>query len=294
MIRRPPLTIAGAVVCVLLLVSGACAGNELHAAKGAGSTTSVPASSPTTPQATGPATTGGAATGEGTTPSRTNALGGWRPGPLRWSSCASHPGFKCATLTVPLDWDNTTGTTVDLALARQPASGKRKGYLLINPGGPGASGLDFTFGNPLSDAIAATYDIVGWDPRGVGKSTHLKCGSKVEPFLRQDPDPDTTAEQTALDDAAKAVANECASSDLALLSHLGTDDVARDLEAIRMALDDQQLNFVGFSYGTYIGLRYAALFPTHIRSMVLDGVLDSTQRLEDLLAGQARFLRMMN
>ena len=280
MIRRPPSAIVGAILGVVLLVSASCAGNELHAATGSASTTSAPSTSPSptsAPAGSPPAR-----------PTTTNAPGGWRPQALRWSNCPSHAGFKCATLSVPLDWTDPAGTTIELALARQPATGRRQGYLVANPGGPGASGLDFAYGNPFSDAIRARYDIVGWDPRGVGRSTHLRCGSKVDPFLAQDPDPDTPAEQAALDGAAKAVADQCAGSDLALLSHMGTDDVARDLEAIRTALGGQPLNFFGFSYGTYIGLRYASLFPTHIRSMVLDGVLDPTQKFADWLAGQAK------
>ena len=135
--------------------------------------------------------------------------------------------------------------------------------------------------------LTKRFDLVSWAPRGAGQSTPLACRSKVRPFLALDPDPDGPVEQTAIDDAAKAVADECGRLDSDLLAHLGTDDVARDLEALRIALDDSQLSFMGFSYGTFIGTRYAALFPTHIRAMVLDGPLDPTENLADGLAGQA-------
>jgi pimeloyl-ACP methyl ester carboxylesterase len=122
----------------------------------------------------------------------------------------------------------------------------------------------------------------------VGQSTHLQCGSAVKPFLHLDPSPDNDAEQTSIDTAAQAVAQQCAQTDANLLSHLGTDDTARDLEALRLALGDPKLTYYGFSYGTYIGERYLALFPTHVRAIVLDGVVNPTEDLQTLLAGQTK------
>ncbi len=262
-----------------VFTAAACSGNELRAR----SSTTHPTATSTVPPESTTAAIRPSGSGQTTAPSSS-----WRPGRLNWRACDGQPAFQCATLSVPLDWADPSGTKIDLAIGRQPASGKRKGYLLSNPGGPGGSGLDFLFGNPFSTAVLAKFDIVSWDPRGVGASTHLQCGKKVDSFLAADSDPDDATEQRTLDDAARAVADECTASDLSLLAHMGTDDVARDLEAIRVALDDQPLNYVGFSYGTYVGLRYAALFPTRIRAMVLDGVLDPTQRFAEWLAAQTK------
>ena len=190
----------------------------------------------------------------------TGALG-FTPAALRWQKCDDAPGFECTTMAVPVDWDQPAGETVDLAIARQPATGDRIGSLLTNPGGPGGSGLDYLFQEPFSGDIAKRFDIVSWDPRGVGRSSPLGCGDRVAPFLRNDPDPDTPQEQTAIDADASAVAQECADEDATMLPHIGTETVARDLDAIRAALGDDKLTYVGFSYGTSIGPQYLRLFP---------------------------------
>jgi pimeloyl-ACP methyl ester carboxylesterase len=273
-------------VAVALAVAS-CSGNELDVASRRPPVTSTtePRSSTTT---TAPSTT---TTAPPTTIPATPAQGsgfpeGWMPDPLAWTRCAGHGGFQCATLRVPLDWSNPAGDQVALALARQRATGNRIGSLVTNPGGPGASGLDFLFGEPFQQPLRERFDLVSWDPRGVGASTHLFCGSKVSGFLHLDPDPDDSTEQRAIDTAAKAVADECAAKDARLLEHIGTDDTARDLEAIRLAVGDPKLTYFGFSYGTFIGERYLALFPTHVRAIVLDGVVNPTEGLEGLLRGQ--------
>lgn len=211
----------------------------------------------------------------------------WEPPELQWSDCGLPRDGACATLTVPLDWARPDGATVDLAVGMIPASGARIGSLVTNPGGPGGSGLDFLAADPLSPDLARRFDLVSWDPRGVGASTALRCGDQVAPFLAMDPDPDDESEQAALDRAAAAVATECGEEDSVLLAHLGTDDVARDMEALRRALGDEPLNYLGFSYGTDIGQSYAEQFPHRIRTMVLDGVVDPSVGFEDFLAAQA-------
>lgn len=225
---------------------------------------------------------------DGTTDPTSGFPAGWKPPRLRWSACEDDRSAQCTTLEVPLDWSQPQGPTIELALARRRATGQKLGSLFLNPGGPGGSGIDFLLGGGIDGELASRFDLVSWDPRGVGRSSPLRCGSKVAPFLSLDPDPDTPAEQTALDDAAAAVAEQCGQLDGDVLPHLGTDDVARDLEAMRLAVGDPQLTYMGFSYGTFIGTRYAALFPTHIRAMVLDGPLDPTESLTDSLAAQAQ------
>ena len=212
---------------------------------------------------------------------------GWTPGPLTWSDCEDLPGAECAGLDVPLDWDDPNGPTLTLALARTAARGDRIGSLLINPGGPGASGRRFVAARPLGGGLEARFDVVSWDPRGVGASGGLVCGDEVGRFMSLDPEPDDAAEQRALVAAAGAVSEECASEDGEVLAHLGTEDVARDLEAIRLALDEGPLNYLGFSYGTQIGQTYAQLFPSQIRAMVLDAVVDPALGFEQFLIEQA-------
>ena len=219
-------------------------------------------------------------------PIASDSLGGWKAPELEWAECTGERGFECATLTVPLDWDDVDGDTIDLALGRDQASGDRIGALVTNPGGPGGSGLDFLFSQPFDDSLSSRFDIVSWDPRGVGRSTAFDCERHVDDFLANDPDPDTDAEQEAIDEDAETVADDCATASPGLAANVGTDSVARDLEAIRMALGEDQLTYMGFSYGTLIGLRYLALFPTTARAVVLDGVVDPTEGFTDWLTNQ--------
>jgi pimeloyl-ACP methyl ester carboxylesterase len=287
-VRRP--LIASAVVALLVALV-ACAGNQLDAAsKRDRATTTRPSPTTTTTTAPPESTTTVPPAPTPTAPVTPSAGSGfpegWTPEPLTWSRCEGRAAFQCATLRVPLDWSNPAGDQVALALARRPATGDKIGSLISNPGGPGASGREFLFGQPFAEELSDRFDLVSWDPRGVGASSHLFCGSKVDPFLHLDPDPDDAAEQRAIDTAAKAIADECATKDAQLLPHIGTDDTARDLEAIRLAVGDDELSYIGFSYGTFIGQRYLALFPTHVRAMVLDGVVNPTEGLEGLLTGQ--------
>ncbi len=211
----------------------------------------------------------------------------WQPPALQWTACDLPRDGRCATLPVPLDWTRPDGPTVDLAVGMIPASGARIGSLVMNPGGPGGSGLDFLDADPVSPDLGRRFDLVSWDPRGIGASTPVRCGDAVPALQQADPDPDNAAEQAALDRAAAAVSSECDAEDAALLAHLGTEDVARDLEALRRALGDEPLNYLGFSYGTAIGQSYASQFPHRIRTMVLDGVVDPSVGFEDFLAAQA-------
>src|SRR5262245_28754459 len=205
---------------------------------------------------------------ETTTAPIADPLGGFTPAPIDWEDCGR---IECATVEVPLDWSDVTGPTIDIALARDPADDEDAppGFLAYNLGGPGAEGVSSVaagiFDGPLSDR----FDVVSWDPRGIGESEPLSCGDAVEPFLDADPDPDDAAEQSELETLADAVAAECGNEDGDILGHLGTDDVARDLEAIRRAYGEP-MSYVGFSYGTLIGLRYAELFPTGAEGIVLD------------------------
>jgi pimeloyl-ACP methyl ester carboxylesterase len=197
------------------------------------------------------------------------------PVPIQWRGCGG--GLDCGTVTVPVDYVHPDGGTIDLALVRHPASdpARRIGTVLANPGGPGASGVRrVARGFRVSPEVGRRFDVVGFDPRGVGGSASITCGATVAAFRHADLTPDTPAEETTLRDTAKAVADECIRTEGPRLTHLGTLDVARDVEVIRRAIGEPTISFVGLSYGTEIGLVWADLYPTSVRALVLDGVVN--------------------
>ena len=208
---------------------------------------------------------------------------------LDWARCGSR--LRCASLEVPLDHDDPSGPTISLAVAMLPAADPdaRIGVLVTNPGGPGGSGVDFLDGDgPFSDDIARRFDIVSWDPRGVGRTEPLACGERLaESLLTVDLAPIDPVGHVALERAARDDAAACATANGALLHHAGTADAVMDVEAIRLALGDDPITYVGFSYGTLIGLRYAERFPSHLRAMALDGIVDPQQTLGDQLTTTA-------
>lgn len=214
-------------------------------------------------------------------------LNGFVPEPLEFDGCGRD--LECATLSVPLDWDDPEGDTIDLAVTRIPASGgDSQGAIATNPGGPGASGNEFIVGGVFDDSIAEVYDTISWDPRGVGESAPLVCDEAViEDFVRLDTDPDDAVETAALDEGAQAVGASCEAGSGEELPFVGTASVARDLEAIHRA-SGEPMGYMGFSYGTSIGLQYLNLFPDGMElGVVLDGVVDPTDTQTDLLRGQA-------
>jgi pimeloyl-ACP methyl ester carboxylesterase len=198
---------------------------------------------------------------------------------LIWKSCGQT--MQCTTAAAPLDWSNPAEGKVSLALVRQPATGKRLGSLLVNPGGPGASGYDFVKDSvdfATDKTLQASYDIVGFDPRGVGRSTAVKCYDPTEmtkylysitPGVRGSDS--WIASNTA---QATSFANACQQNSGALLAHVDTVSAARDLDLLRAVLGDKKLNYLGYSYGTYLGTIYAELYPHNTGRLVLDGALD--------------------
>jgi len=190
---------------------------------------------------------------------------------LVWAPCDA---AECATLAVPLDHDAPDGATIELALARLPATGDRIGPLLVNFGGPGSRTVEALAAFPWPQAIRARFDIVAVDPRGVGGSTPLACGLPAAELYALDHGVDDEAERQALLDASEAYARDCDERHGELLPHVGTVDVARDLDAVRAAMGDEQLSYLGYSYGTSIGQAYAERFPARVRAMVLDGIVD--------------------
>jgi len=156
--------------------------------------------------------------------------------------------------------------------------------LMANPGGPGASANEFVevWRTVLASDIRNSFDIVAFDPRGVGDSSPIVCHETLQDLVAVDPDPDTDAEWEAAKTASKKFADDCAESYANVLPHVGTKNVARDMDAVRAALGEEQLNYIGYSYGTSIGAVYADMFPDRIRAMVLDGGTDLSLEFEDV------------
>jgi pimeloyl-ACP methyl ester carboxylesterase len=210
-------------------------------------------------------------------------------GTLNWQACGG--GFECATLSVPLDYDSPQGRRIDVALIRMRArdAANRIGPLLVNPGGPGGSGIDFLrrWAPTLSREIRDRFDLVAFDPRGVGQSTPLSCHDTIQELMALPASPDSAEEWREVQDKTRAFAETCAQRGRDLLPHLGTVDAVRDMDEIRKALGEQKISFFGYSYGTILGAVYADLFPGGLRALVLDGAADISTSGEELLRHQA-------
>ncbi|WP_445258614.1 alpha/beta hydrolase [Nocardioides aurantiacus] len=210
---------------------------------------------------------------------------------LDWSDCGDD---ECARLTVPLDYAEPDGETIEVALLRVPAGkpDERVGQLVVNPGGPGGSGVEYASGGEtvFGSTLAAYYDIVGFDPRGVGSSTALECATaaQTDEFLASDPDPDTRAEVQRNDRLTKDYGEGCLERSGDLARHVSTVEVARDVDVLRGALGERQLDWFGASYGTTIGATYAELFPGNVRRMVLDGAVAQNIPEDQAAVDQAR------
>jgi pimeloyl-ACP methyl ester carboxylesterase len=221
-----------------------------------------------------------------TTASSASGTGAAAAPQLDWGSCAAEgpdlEAFQCTTAVVPLDYDRPRGRQITLALARLPASdpSRKIGSLFINPGGPGGSGVDFLFGaGPFlySDEVRARFDLVGFDPRGIIRSTPLRCYDTFDDALADLAPmafPVTRQEERVWIRSDRAVARACAEHAGPILDHMSTANVARDLDLLRRAVGDAKLTYAGYSYGSYLGATYANLFPGKVRALVVDGVLD--------------------
>jgi len=257
-----------ALAVVILVLLGACGVTRSSDADGPTVPTTAGRSTSTTPKTTAPPITPGSSGPTTTTP---------RIAPLNWKSCDG--GYQCASMAVPVDHDRPNGPTLELGLVRRRATkpGQRIGTLMVNPGGPGGSATDFVEQLPLPRGLTDRFDILGFDPRGVGKSSGLDCHSHLQAIYDADPSPESTAERASYIKVSKSFVDECEKKYAKLLPFLGTPNVAKDMDLIRQALGEDQVSYLGYSYGTSIGQEYARLFPTRVRAMVLDGVVDTTQ-----------------
>ncbi|MFD7613517.1 alpha/beta hydrolase [Streptomyces sp. NPDC059828] len=222
------------------------------------------------------------------TPPARSLAGGPVPPPadasaLEWTPCAEAPGFECATARVPLDHRAPGGRTIELAVIKRQATGpgRRVGTLFYNPGGPGGAGTEDL---PLSyeafpEEVRRRFDIVSWDPRGVGSSTAVRCfdtPQEAYEWAAESPGgfPVDAKEREVWFDGYAELARRCEKRDPELLRHVSTADTARDLDRLREAVGEVRLSYLGVSYGTLLGATYANLFPDRVRAMVLDANLD--------------------
>lgn len=198
---------------------------------------------------------------------------------LTWAECGT--GFDCTDVTAPLDWENPGDGEITLSVVRHQAEGTAIGSLLTNPGGPGASGVDL-IQDSLDFAVGAdlieNYDVIGFDPRGVGASTAVTCydAAQMDDYLYGIPAaPRGTPEWEAeLLESHKAFAEACDANSDGILPYITTINAARDMDLIRAVLGDKQLNYLGYSYGTFLGATYAKLYPEKAGRLVLDGAID--------------------
>jgi pimeloyl-ACP methyl ester carboxylesterase len=212
---------------------------------------------------------------------------------LIWTDCKDDKKFQCAEIQVPVDYQNPGNASLTLALKKLPAkySADKVGSLLINPGGPGGSGTDYVtyaedaFGKRLMDS----FDIIGFDPRGVALSTPLDCltDKEVDEFIAFDGTPDTDQELKDSLQLSINLAEGCEAVENNLIAHVGTQEAARDMDIIRELVGDEKLNFLGASYGTYLGGMYAELFPEKVGRLVLDGAVDPSLSGEEQSFDQA-------
>jgi pimeloyl-ACP methyl ester carboxylesterase len=198
---------------------------------------------------------------------------------VHWSPCEGG-GFECATVPVPLDYDEPGGASILVSLIRLRATdpAQRIGSLLVNPGGPGGSGVDLVLfgGEFFPPEIRARFDLVGFDPRGIARSTPVRCFGTPRQwgpaFWAELPLTPSDVEVVAAADSY--LADACQQRAGRIIDHMTTADVVRDMDLLRAALGEQRLNFLGFSYGSMLGTTYANLFPDRVRAVVVDGVLD--------------------
>jgi pimeloyl-ACP methyl ester carboxylesterase len=218
---------------------------------------------------------------------------------VRWKGCPSDDGFsvqgkdtfECATIKVPLDYAKPGDGSTELSVLRRKVKNPR-GSLILNPGGPGASGVDYARAArlALTRQLLSAYDVVGFDPRGVVRSDPVDCldDAQLDTFLATDGTPDTPAEVADLAAESRLIGVGCKSRSPGIAPFMDSESAARDMDILRAVLGDEKLNYLGKSYGTYLGAQYAELFPDKVGRMVIDGVLPSSLDSDEITLGQAK------
>jgi pimeloyl-ACP methyl ester carboxylesterase len=216
---------------------------------------------------------------------------------LQWESCGN--GMQCTTARAPMDWANPADAEIELAIVRQPATGTKLGSLLVNPGGPGGSGYEFVLDSvdyATSNRLQQSYDIVGFDPRGVGRSSAVSCYTDPafldeynygDGLIEDYGEPASETWLAAVTEDATEFAQSCLENTGPLLGFVDTVSAARDMDMLRAVLGDEKLNMIGFSYGTFLGATYADLYPENTGRLVFDGALDPATTDFDVTMTQA-------
>jgi len=234
-----------------------------------------------------------------------NSLAAFQGQKISWGKCTQGPAddpsvnlsaFQCGTVDVPLDYSKPAGKFVKVAMVKLPAADQanRVGSLLTNPGGPGASGVDFVeqAKSEFDGALHDHFDIIGFDPRGLGRSEPIRClDDKAQDRLSQQDSPkDPAARAAKAEQDSKDLAAACEKNSGDLLPFVGSKYVAQDMDVMRQVLGDKKLNYLGISYGTYIGSVYAEQFPDKVGRLVLDGAVDpNADQLESTVQQQVGF-----
>lgn len=211
-----------------------------------------------------------------------------------WGKCerAEYQGAECATIEAPLKWNDPEGATLSLLLTRVPATGDdKKGSLLLNPGGPGGSGAEHVaaYGSmTISSTVRKQYDLIGFDPRGVKDSDGVQCldDAETDEMLSTDI-PDTEEGKKKAKEWADKLAKACKAKSSDRIQYVDTYSAARDMDVIRAAVESEKLDYLGFSYGTYLGATYAEMYPERTGHLILDGAMDPALTTNEIVAGQA-------
>ena len=268
--RRSPLaTRLVAALTITACTLAACSSDDDRADR-------TPATPTTDTGASGPPSVAPASTADTAPATAPTTTAGDTDG-IAWSDCDEFddPALECAVLTVPLDHGEPEGDTIDIALIRLPATGDRLGAMLFNPGGPGVGGVDpiaSIGGLPVITTLTERYDLIGFDPRGVERSNGIRCidGPTLDTIASLDPTPETDQEAAEGAQIYRASLEGCREQYGDTLRFMSTEQTARDMDAVREALGDEQISFFGVSYGTYLGAVYASLFPDRVGAMFLD------------------------